>query len=151
MIRPWRHRSSDPVTAQLAPQVNLLEVLLVLLAVSSGVSALAAGLGATSVGVVLSPAWALAWGAGLLSGAALVLIGMAWWGRRQLRGLHFQQIGYLLFGAFSLARGVALLGVTNPRENPYWVLAFAVLALGQLVLVELRIRRWLPSGVTRRG
>ena len=151
MVRLWRHRSTDPITALLAPQPNLLEGLLVALAVSSGVRALAAGLGSTSVAAALGPAWALAWGVGLLAGAALVLTGMAWWGRRPLTGLHVQQVGYFVFSCFSLARGVALLGVDHPRENPFWVLAFAALAMGQLLLVERRIRRWLPPGERRHG
>lgn len=150
-MKLWRHRNTDPITALLAPQPNLLETLLVLLAVSSGVQALRAGLGSTSVAAVLGPAWALAWGVGLLAGAALVLTGMTWWGRRPLTGVHIQQVGYFVFGMFSLARGVALLGVDHPREDPLWVLGFAVLAMGQLVLAERRIRRWLPTGERRRG
>ena len=129
----------EVVYEPLKPNINAMEVFLLLLCLYSGVNAVFTGPYVNAVDYLLGPEWAFFWAIALIGGALLALIGVFWRGRA-IVAIAFQEIGYAAFGIASIARGVALILISREVESII-IFGFAIAAFIRILQLEHRVRR----------
>jgi hypothetical protein len=133
------YRLPSHVYEPLKPDVNAMEVFLLILAVWSGVSSTIVGGENSAIDRLLGPTWAIIWASSLCAGGIIALIGIFWLGRSAV-AVSLQEFGYSIFTIFSIARVIPLIGLER-YTTAVSIAMFAVGAAARIVQLEIRMRR----------